>query len=296
MSVITPEQIKRIKRIEITTRRLVEEMLSGAYRSAFKGNGMEFEEVREFQDGDEVRTIDWNVSARQGKLFVKQFREERELTVILMVDLSASLQFGSVEKAKRELIAEVGAVLAFSAIRNWDKVGLLIFSQTIELYIPPRKGLRHVLRIVRELLARPSFGKGSNINGALSYLGKIQPKRAVVFLISDFLTNDPYEDAIKVVGKKHDLIAIKVCDPFENQLPSLGLVNFMDLETGAERLIDTSDLKVQEIFSKEAKERTQKFFALMGKTGCGSIALSTNEAYSVTIRKYFEGRKKRIWH
>ena len=230
---IPREILKKIRQIEIRTNRLVNDTLGGAYHSVFKGQGMNFEEVREYQPGDEVRSIDWNVTARFGHPYIKKFKEERELTVILIVDVSASGQFGSVRQTKNELTAELAAVLAFSAIRNNDKVGLIMFTDQIEKYVPPKKGRRHVLRVIREILAFQPKGRGTNLRAALDYLNHVQSRRAVTFVLSDFQVED--EEAVRkklrVASKRHDVVALSLRDPREEELPAVGLVELRDSET-----------------------------------------------------------------
>lgn len=292
MTQISAELIKKIRHIQIATTRLVDDMLSGAYRSAFKGNGMEFEEVREFQVGDEVRSIDWKVTARFGHPYIKKYREERELTVMLVVDVSASSRFGTSNRQKKEMIAEIGAALAFSAIKNWDKVGLILFSDHIEHYLPPRKGVRHVLRLIRELLAFEPKGKGTDIAQALGFLGKVHRRSAVCFLLSDFLTDKEYFRSIKAHGKVHDLIAIEVKDRRESQLIPMGLLTLGDLETGEILSFDSQQESVLKKYTEEAQEREKKLQELMGKAGLGLLTLMTDEPYAHAIKLYFEKRKR----
>ena len=290
---VSTDVIKRIRRIHIATTRLVEDMMSGAYRSAFKGNGMEFEEVREYVPGDDIRSIDWHVTARMNHPFVKIYREERELTVMLVVDVSASSRFGTVNRKKSELIAEVGAVLAFSAIKNQDKVGLILFSDQVEKYVPPRKGVRHVLRVIRELLVFEPKRNGTNISAALAFLSKVQKKSAVCFLISDFLSPRDDSHEIRLASNHHDLIAIDVTDPSELSAPNMEMMNIRDLETGELTLVDTSFPQVQKHFAEQAHQRSEKLKSLMYQLGSGVLELSTDKPYAVAIRKYFKDREKR---
>ena len=274
---VSPELLRKVRQIEIRTRRLVAETLAGQYHSAFKGQGMDFDEVREYQPGDEVRTIDWNVTARMNHPFVKKFREERELTVMLVVDLSGSGRFGSGQQSKRALMAELAAVIAFSAIRNQDKVGLLLFTETVEKFVPPAKGRRHVLRVVRDVLFfKPQF-TGTNTNGALDFLNKVLPHRAVVVVVSDFLgETNPGRAAVRAhlrrnvlhsetlgrlsqnilnqVGRRHDVIALQVGDPREQALPDVGRLLLQDAETGEVVEINTSDVRRREAFETRAKK------------------------------------------
>ncbi|MBT7351287.1 MAG: DUF58 domain-containing protein, partial [Phycisphaerae bacterium] len=250
---IPTELLKKIRRIEIATSRLASELLAGQYHSAFKGRGIEFEEVRPYQPGDDVRAIDWNVTARSGDPHIKQFREERELTVMLIVDMSGSQGFGTNEQTKRELITELCATLAFSAIRNNDKVGLLAFTDRIEKFVPPRKGTQHVLRVIRELLAHEPVGNGTDIAGALEYFRHVQRRRCTAFLVSDF-QDDGWEQAIRVVRRKHDLVAIDVGDRRELELPEVGLLEMRDAESGELVLLDTSSKSVRDAWTAQAVE------------------------------------------
>lgn len=293
MSAISPELFKYIQSIEITTNRLVDDVMIGAYQSAFKGNGMRFEEVREFQSGDDVRAIDWNVTARMNTPYVKVFCEERELTVMLLVDVSASSRFGTVNRSKANLIAEIGAVLALSAIKNQDKIGLILFSDQIELYVPANKGTRHVLRIIRELLAFEPKHKGTRIDTCLTLLGKVLPRRSVCFLISDFLDRTDYSHDLKLAGKRHDLNVIEVVDPAEEKFPDIGLIRVRDLETGMLKIVDTSSLSGQKEFEKENTERRNQLRQLFQYAGIGHLKLLTNQAYAPAIRKYFRLKKLR---
>lgn len=292
MTEVSAELIKKIRHIQIATTRLVDAMLSGAYRSAFKGSGIEFEEVREFQTGDEMRSIDWKVTARYGKPYIKKFREERELTVFLIVDVSASLRFGTSNRQKKEMIAEIGAALAFSAIKNWDKVGLILFSDRVEHYLPPRKGVRHVLRVIRELLAFKPQGNGTDIETALNFLSKIHRRSAVCFLISDFLSEKPFSNAIKVQSKSHDLIAIEVKDPRESQWIPMGLLTLKDLETEQIISFNSENKEFQQKYDEAAVARKNNLKELMGKLGLGLLSLSTDKPYAHAIKQYFEKRKR----
>jgi len=236
---LTKELLKQVRQIEIRTKGLVNQVFSGEYHSVFKGRGMEFSEVREYQFGDDIRNIDWNVTARFGHPYIKVFEEERELTVILMVDLSGSLMFGSVSKTKQRIAAELSAILAFSALKNNDKVGLILFTDKIEKFVPPRKGRKHVLRIIREVLSFEPEGKATNLRGALEYMNNTIKKRSIAFLISDFM-DEGYEKILRIVGRKHDLVGIVLNDRREKEIPNIGLVKLSDAETGEERWIDTS--------------------------------------------------------
>ncbi|MDX9755201.1 MAG: DUF58 domain-containing protein, partial [bacterium] len=248
---IPRELISQIRRIEIRTNRLVNDVLAGEYHSVFKGRGVEFEEVREYQAGDDIRTIDWNVTARMGQPFVKRYREERELTVMLLVDASSSSLFGTTEKMKGELAVELSALLAFSAIKNNDRVGLMLFTNTIEKYIPPKKGKNHVLRLIRELLLFEPKGGSTDINAALEFLGKVLKRKSVVFLLSDFMTEN-YHEALRITNQRHDLITISITDPREVEMPPIGFLELQDAETGEIIVIDTYDPAVRSHFAQEA--------------------------------------------
>lgn len=289
---MTVDLFKTIRRIQILSTQLANDVLAGAYKSAFKGRGMEFEEVREYQTGDEVRSIDWNVTARMDKPYVKNFREERDITVLLMVDMSASLRFGSKEHMKATLVAEIGAVLAFSAIKNNDKIGLILFSDAVEKYIPPRKGTRHVLRIIRELLSFESKRPGSDLRSALAFLGKIQNRRGICFVISDFFCpNFSHEAAL--IAKKHDLISISVTDPSEHAFPDIGIVQLSDLETNGTMLIDTSSDQVHTEQRLRAEQHLAKQKGLMQKIGAGFIDIRTDQPYMKPLRRFFKLREIR---
>ena len=290
---IPKEILKKVKRIEIATRGLVNEVFSGEYHSVFKGRGMEFAEVREYQIGDDIRNIDWNVTARSEHPYVKVFDEERELTVMLMVDVSSSGNFGTTSQMKGEVAAELCAVLAFSAIKNNDKVGLMIFSDKIEKFIPPRKGKMHVLRVIREILYFKPEDSRTNLNVALEYLSRVIKRKSIVFLISDFLTEN-YEKALQIANKKHDIIAIDIIDPREVEIPSVGLLELEDAETGETVMIDTSNLAIRGSFysqSKEERESREKFFKSIG---VDNININTNQSYVEPIVKFFRMRANRM--
>ncbi|OGU54469.1 MAG: hypothetical protein A2V66_00880, partial [Ignavibacteria bacterium RBG_13_36_8] len=250
---LTKELLKQVRQIEIKTRGIVNEVFSGEYHSVFKGRGMEFSEVREYQIGDDIRSIDWNVTARFGHPYVKIFEEERELTVMLLVDMSGSLVFGTSEKTKQQIAAEISAILAFSAMKNNDKVGLILFTDQIEKFVPPKKGRSHVLRIIREVLSFEPHGNKTNIKGVLEYFNHAVKKRAIVFLISDFI-DQGYDKILKIVGKKHDLIGINLKDPRERELPRSGLLKMRDAETGQIRYIDTNSKEIQNWFNSYLKK------------------------------------------
>jgi uncharacterized protein (DUF58 family) len=292
-TMIPKEVLKKVKRIEMSTRGLVNEIFSGEYHSVFKGRGMEFSEVREYQIGDDIRTIDWNVSARMGHPYVKVFEEERELTVMLVVDVSSSGNFGTTSQMKGEIAAELCAVLAFSAIKNNDKVGLIIFSDKIEKFIAPRKGKKHVLRVIREILYYKPEDSQTDLNVALEYLSKVIRRRSIVFLISDFLTED-YEKALQVANKKHDVIAIEIIDPREVELPDVGFIELEDAETGETVLIDTSNTGVRSGFFSQSsgdREEREKFFKSIG---VDNINVYTDRSYIDPITKFFRMRARRL--
>jgi uncharacterized protein (DUF58 family) len=293
MATLSKETLAQIRHIQIQSTQLAKDLLAGAYRSAFKGRGMEFEEVREYQPGDEFRSIDWSVTARMNHPYVKTFREERDLNVVLLIDVSASTRFGSRFGLKKELIAEIGAVLAFSAMRNQDRVSLILFSDHVEKYVPSRKGNRHVLRLVRELLVHEPQGKGSDLKEALSFLGKIYRKSSICFLISDFLYPLP-EKALAVTAKQHDLVAISVWDICEKKFPKIGLVQMKDLETGREELIDTSAYGLEGHFQENALEHTTRLANLMRKIDAGFIDVTTKESYLLSLKRFFQFRKRTI--
>ncbi len=292
MTGVSQDLLKYIHRLEINTKHLVEDAMAGAYQSAFKGNGMWFEEVREYQHGDDIRSVDWNVTARMQHPYVKVFREERELTLMLIVDISASGRFGTTNTLKSQLIAEVAAVLAFSAIKNQDKVGLILFSDIVEKYIPPQKGSRHVLRIIRDLLAFTPSRKGTNIAEGLAMLGKILRRRAVCFLLSDFIDTHNYVSAVQHAAKTHDFTALMISDPAEEHIPDMGLVQFRDLETNEWKIVDTSVQANRSTFAQKAQKRRQSARQTLRYAGAGFLELSTDKPYAPLIRKYFKLRKK----
>jgi len=290
---ISADIIKKIKKIEIRSRKLANEVFAGQYSSVFKGRGMEFSEVREYMPGDDVRTIDWNVTARYGKPFVKKFTEEREMTVILLVDTSASLGFGTKEKFKNEIAAELAATLAFSAIKNNDRVGMLIFTDRVEKVIRPKKGKNHILRLIRDILFFKPQGHKTNISDALKHLNDIWKRKAVVFLLSDFQDNN-FEAALKVTSRKHDLIAVKISDPRENNMADIGLIEFEDPESGLCVLSDTSARSVinASILTKETKNTAlKKLFSL---SGVDTISVSTDKPYTSELIAFFKRREKRM--
>jgi uncharacterized protein (DUF58 family) len=284
--------LRKVRRLEIRTRRLVDESLAGSYHSVFKGRGMEFAEVREYEPGDDVRTIDWNVSAKMGHPFVKKFTEERELTVMLVVDASGSGRFGTAASTKLETAAEIGALLAFSAIRNNDRVGLLLFTDRIERFVPPRKGRDHGLRVLRELLAFETQGKGTDLAGALDVLRRVVTKRSVVFLVSDF-QDKGYERALRATNLKHDLVAISISDPREESLPPVGLVAVTDAETGRPLLIDAGSPAVRRIFSERQGRERDRMRSILKKAGTDLLELSTGTDYDRALVSFFRERARR---
>ena len=287
------ELLRKIRRVEILTRRHVDETFAGQYRSVFRGRGMEFAEVREYIPGDDIRTIDWNVTARMGHPFVKQFTEERELTVILMVDLSASGLFGSQGVTKRQVAAEVGAILAFSAIRTGDKVGLILFSDQTELYLPPAKGNRHGLRVIREMLSYRPKATGTDIAGALDFLGRVQKKKAVVFCISDYY-DSRFERSMMLGSRRHDLVAVNVVDPRERQMPSVGLVELEDAETGRTLWVDSSSAAFRRAYARRAELRQESLKTTFARAGVDSISIEAGADLTRPLVRFFQERAARI--
>ncbi len=287
------EIIQKIRRIHVTTSRLVTDFLSGQYESVFKGHGMEFDEVREYQPGDEIRSIDWNVTARMGHPFVKKFIEERQLTVMILLDASASSYFGTSKRLKSELAAEISAVLAFAAVKHNDRVGLIIFTDRIEKFIPPRKGQQHVLRVIREALYFKPRGKGTNIEDALKYLDSVTTRRAVTFIISDFFDKD-FKKPLSVANKRHDCVAITITDPREMELPKSGIVELMDAESGAFFQVDTSNAKVRRIYSEKSARKIDERARLFGTIGVDHIDIRTDKPYIDEMVKFFKMRRRRI--
>ncbi len=290
---IPRELLKKVKQIEISTRHVVNEVFSGEYHSVFKGRGMEFAEVREYQHGDDVRMIDWNVSARMGHPFVKLFEEERELTVMILVDVSSSGNFGTTEQLKREVAAELSAVLAFSAINNNDKVGLIIFSDKIDKFIPPRKGKKHGLRVIREILFNKPQEASTDLPGALEYLNRIIKRRSTVFLISDFLSEN-YEKALQTANKKHDIIALSITDPREISLPDAGMIDLEDAETGEAFLLDTGSKTIRDSFYNESLRMHTERENFFRSIGMDYINILTDRSYVEPITRFFRMRAKRL--
>ena len=283
----TKEILKKVRKIEIKTRRLSDHIFSGEYHSSFKGRGMTFSEVRQYQFGDDIRSIDWNVTARYNEPFVKVFEEERELTMVLMVDVSSSELFGTTEQFKRETITEISATLAFSAIQNNDKVGLLLFSDEIELFIPPKKGKTHVLRIIRELIEFHPRSKKTDITHALRYLSNVMKKKAIVFILSDFM-DDNYDNALKIVGRKHDVTGIRVFDKYEEKIPKLGMVPMLDAESGNTILVNTNSKKVRTNYSANYLSTVDYFESTFKRSGSGTISTRIDESYVKKLLGYFK--------
>ena len=286
----TSELLKKVRKIEIKTRGLSSQIFSGEYHSAFKGRGMAFSEVREYQHGDEVRTIDWNVTARFGHPYVKVFEEERELTVMLLVDVSGSKEFGTQQKTKQELATEICAVLAFSAIQNNDKVGVIFFSDKIEKFIPPKKGRSHILMIIRDLIDFTPESKGTDISLALKYFNNVIKKRCTAFLLSDFVSPNDFEHAIKIANRKHDLIALRLYDSAEEELPNIGLVPMLDSETNATQWVNTSSASIRKDYKIEALKRRDYLKTTFKKGGIDSTNIGTHEDYVKPLMALFKRR------
>ncbi|MFT5595654.1 MAG: hypothetical protein ACI8QH_000436 [Flammeovirgaceae bacterium] len=289
MATDTAELLKKVRRIELKTRGLSNQIFSGEYHSAFKGRGMAFSEVREYAVGDEVRTIDWNVTARFGHPYVKIFEEERELTVILVVDVSASDSFGTTQQIKKSLITEICAVLAFSAITNNDNIGVIFFSNKVEKFISPKKGKSHILRIIRELIEFKPEEQGTNISEALRYLNNVVKKRCIAFLISDFMDQD-YEDSLKLANKKHDMVALRIYDERETEMPNVGMAQFTDPETGEVRWVNTSSRKIRKGYREAALNREMRADNALRRAGIDMAAIATNESYIKPLRNLFSKR------
>lgn len=286
------ELIKRIRTIEIRTRHLVEDLFSGEYHSIYKGRGMEFREVREYQRGDEFRTIDWNVTARMGHPYVKQFCEERELTVMLMVDASWSELFGTTRMAKSEMAAEICALLAFSAIKNNDRVGLMIFTDKVEKYVPPKKGRQHVMRVIREVLCFTPEGRSTDISEALTFLNRVTTRKSVVFLLSDFIAPD-FEKPLRIASKRHDITTISLTDRRENELPDIGLIRLEDSETGEMVVVDTSNPETRRAFAAMGERETVDRRRIMDGMKIDSVNLVTDRDYVRPLVGLFKARAKK---
>ncbi len=291
---ISAELINKIKRIEIKTSRIVNSVVGGEYLSAFKGHGMEFSEVREYLAGDDIRTIDWNVTARLQHPYVKKYMEERELTVVLMVDASSSGEFGTFSRMKGEIATELCALLAFSAIKNNDRVGLIIFTSKIEKLIAPQKGRRHVLRVIRELLCFKPQEKKTDIDGALRYLKKIMTKRAVVFLVSDFISGG-FETSLRIANREHDVIMVTITDPRELEMVPVGFLELQDAESGEILLVDSSDRRFRDTFRERAASLRQDLNQLLRRTNVDVVHLRTDKDYVEPLIKFFKMREKRLW-
>ena len=289
----TSDLLKKVRKIEIKTRGLSSQLFAGEYHSAFKGSGMAFSEVRNYTPGDEIRKIDWNVTARFNSPFIKVFEEEREMTVILLVDVSKSESFGTKQQLKREVITEICAVLSFSAIQNNDKIGLIFFSDQVEKFIPPKKGKGHILRIIRELLTFEAEGKGTNIEVALKFMTNAIKKKSTAFLLSDFIDEGDFKHALKIANKKHDLVALKIYDQRERELPNIGLVPLRDAESGKIRMIDTSNKSVRENFAKKSVDFHSEIEDTFKKSGIDFTNIASGESYIKPLMNLFKKRESR---
>jgi len=292
MPLDTRELMRQVARLRIITSRLVDTRLTGAYHSAFKGQGIEFDEVRAYAYGDDVRAIDWNVTARMGHPYIKRFAEERELTILFAVDVSGSQTFGSTRRSKAETAAELTCLLALSAVKNQDNVGLMLFSDRIRAYIPPRKGRKAVLRIVREVLAAEETREGTNIRDALDFLARVRKRRAVVFLLSDFL-DAGYEDALRIAARRHDLICCPITDPHEEALPDVGILELEDAETGQLCLVDTSDPQFREAYARQAREQQEHLLRTFRRNRIDAVPLATDTPVLEAVRRLFQQRQAR---
>ena len=287
------EILRKVQRIQIVANRSVNDLLAGQYRSVFRGRGMEFDEVREYQPGDDIRTIDWNVTARAGTAFIKRFCEERELTVMFLLDESASGAFGSGQQSKLDVMVEMAALLMFSALKNNDKVGLLLFADDVRSYFPPRKGKSNVLRLIREMIAANPVARETSLDAALQFLNSVQKRRCVVFLISDFQT-EASRQALAVSNGRHDLVAITISDPRERELPDVGFINFRDAETGELIEVDTQHQHVRELFRAQATQRTEELSAGLRRAGVDELPVMATEPYATSLRRFFETRERRF--
>jgi uncharacterized protein (DUF58 family) len=291
----TSELIKKVRQIEIKSRGLSSNIFAGEYHSAFKGRGMTFSEVREYQFGDDVRNIDWNVTARYGHPFIKIYEEERELTVMLIIDMSGSREFGTMEKLKQNIITEISAILSFSAIQNNDKIGVIFFSDKIEKFIPPKKGKSHILRIISELIDFQPQSKGTDITGAIKYLTNVIKKRCTAFVISDFIDNsNEIEMALSIANNKHDVVALKIYDQRETHLPSIGMLKFKDAETGKYTWVDSSSPRIRKIYAEWWLNQNKRLDALFKKCGVDYVPINTSEDYVKSLMKLF--RKRALKH
>lgn len=291
---IPKETLRKIRRIQIRTRHMVSDVFSGHYHSVFKGQGMEFHEVREYVPSDDVRAIDWNVTARMGHPFIKKYIEEREMTVMLMVDISASHAFGSSSQLKKDLAAELTAVLAFSAVQNNDRVGLILFAEDVEHYIAPHKGVSHVLRLVRDVLYFEPATRGTRLKPALDFLNHVAPRRVVTFLISDFIFNEPLKKPLSITSRRHDLVSVLISDKREQVWPRAGLIEWEDAETGHRFLVDTSDQRVRREFARTQGERRRDTLALLRKSGIDAIEVFAGEEYDKALMRFFRMREQRM--
>jgi len=285
----TSELLKRVRKVEIKTRSLSRHIFSGEYHSAFKGRGMSFSEVRSYQYGDEVKNIDWNVTARSGDPHIKVFEEERELTMMLLVDISSSVQFGTRQPWKNEWMAELSAVLGFSALQNNDQVGLILFTDKVEMYIPPQKGRQHLLRIIRELLYFQPVSRKTDINPPLEYLTNVIKKKCIAFVMSDFIAS-PYEKTLKLAAKRHDIIGMHVYDPVEAILPEAGMLKLRDPESGTFTLVDTSDENIRTLFSNRYNTRLLQFKEQFKRAKCDTMSLATDQTYLQELHRFFKRR------
>lgn len=297
---ISKEILQKVRQVEIKTNRLVDDTLAGHYHSVFKGRGMDFDEVREYVPGDDMKAIDWNVTARTGRTYIKKFTEERELTIMLIIDVSASGEFGSASQSKREMMAEIGSVLAFSAMRNNDKVGLVLFTDDAELYIPPGKSRSHILRIIREILFFQPEGTGTNLAAAMDFTNQVIKRRAVAFLISDFCLPGDFDNALndlrpklRITGRRHDLVAVSVNDPRERELPNIGLLTIEDSETGEQVELDTSRSEIRSRFKELAESRQNSLKRAIRSVGVDMLELSTERSYLTDLLRFFSSRERR---
>ncbi len=286
----TTELLRKVRKIEIKTKGLSQHIFSGEYQSAFKGRGMSFSEVRDYHPGDDVRNIDWNVTARTNEPHIKVFEEERELTVMLLIDVSRSSFFGTVNLMKNEFITEVSAVLAFSAIQNNDKVGVIFFSDKVEKFIPPKKGRSHILRIIRELLNFRPESKGTDLGAALGFMNNVLKKRSIVFILSDFMT-EGYTIPLQVAAKRHDMVGIRVFDPNEEQLPNIGLVRMSDAETGKSYLVDTASKSLRDRFNERTKKYREDFKSIFSRSGKDTVSMSVDQSYEKALLMFFKQRR-----
>jgi len=286
----TKDLLKKVRKIEIKTRRLSDHIFSGEYHTSFKGRGMTFSEVRQYQYGDDIRAIDWNVTARYNEPYVKVFEEERELTMMLMVDISGSESFGTKNQLKSEIVTEIAATMAFSATQNNDKIGLILFSDQIELYIPPKKGKSHVLRIIRELIEFQPKSKKTDLSQALKFLSGTQKKKAIVFVISDFMVEDDYEKTLKIAGKKHDITGVRVYDMREEKMPNIGMVAMEDAETGEILVVNTGSKKARLSYEQQYRDKVSYFKDIFSKCGSGTVNTRVDESYVTKLLGYFKSR------